>query len=592
MKNENIIVSVEGMVCISCERRVNNYIKKVPGVISAEANYNKGLVKIEYDSSICNYNNIYESLKETEYSIPKDPKTKKAHNNEVLKVIGIIILSIVVIILGTNSGSFNISDYLASNVSFLILFIIGLFSSLHCIGMCGGISMSQGISLDNSSKKNMIKPSLLYNLGRLISYSILGGIIGSIGSVFKISDNLQATIFIVSSLFMIFMGFNIYGLKIFRKFTIKLPFKKTKFKGPFIVGLLSGFMPCGPLQTMQLYALTTGSFIFGFLSMFSFALGTIPLMLTFGVLTNLLNKKASKNILKVSGIIIIVIGLSMANRGLSLVGFDAKTIASSIITPSSNSSDTTVPSVSKAKIENGVQTITLTASASGYSPKKIYIQKNVPTELIVKGNKITSCNNQIKIPSLGVSKKLKQGENKISFTAKESKNLTYSCWMGMITGTIVVVDDLKEIKEDESSSSKDSDNSSVKYYGMPIEKVPTDRLVKKTSVTTDSQTLDISSNNGDLEPAIIVGKTDLPLSLNFNIEDNSKLNGEYTIYNDTLKKSILSFKVENNTGTANIPKLSAGAYAIVFNNKLISIIEITKDFYNVNLEEIRSDYFN
>lgn len=590
MKSEKVVVKIDGMVCTSCEKRVEGYIKTVPNVISVKANYVKGNATIEYIKDKYDDINLCKSLENTEYSIAKNTK-----DNEIPKVIGIIILCAIVIFLGTYSGSFNISEYLNSNVSFLILFIIGIFSSLHCIGMCGGISMSQGISIANSSKRAMLKPSLLYNLGRLISYSIIGGVIGSIGSVFKISDNLQAGIFIFSSVFMIIMGFNIFGLKIFRKFTLKLPFKKSNQKTPFIVGLLNGFMPCGPLQTMQLYALTTGSFIFGFLSMFFFALGTIPLMLTFGVLSNLFNKKASKTILKFSGILIIFIGLTMGNRGLALVGYDVKTVASEIISPISKENTETkeVQKGSKAKIENGVQTVTITANSKGYSPKNVYIEKGVKTDLIVNGEKLTSCNNQIKIPSLKISKKLNKGENTISFTPKESETISYSCWMGMISGKIVVVDDLDTIKEKDSDTQSSTENSSAgQYFGMPIGNIPTNRLVKKLEINGDMQNLTISSEKNDLEPAVIIGNPNMKINLNFILEENSTLNGEYSIYNQSLNKVISTFKIENNKSTINIEGLSSGSYPIVYNNKLLAIIEITKDFDNINLEEIRNNYFN
>ena len=122
------------------------------------------------------------------------------------------------------------------------------------------------------------------------------------------------------------------GYSLFRKFNIKLPWSacsiKKKPKTPFLVGVLNGLMPCGPLQTMQLYALGTGSAYKGALAMLIFSLGTVPLMLTFGALSGLITKGYTKTLLKFSGILVVVLGMVMGTRGLALVGVNIPTTAS------------------------------------------------------------------------------------------------------------------------------------------------------------------------------------------------------------------------------------------------------------------------
>ena len=97
-----------------------------------------------------------------------------------------------------------------------------------------------------------------------------------------------------------------------------------------------------------------------------------------------------------------------------------------------------------ATIKDGVQTVKITADYSGYSPTPLYIQKNIPTKLIIDGKQLTGCNNTIVIPSLNIQKELKEGENIIEFTPGNT-DIDYSCWMGMISGNIKVVDDLSSI---------------------------------------------------------------------------------------------------------------------------------------------------
>ena len=196
------------------------------------------------------------------------------------------------------------TNKMLGNASFVMLFIVGVLSSLHCVGMCGGIMLTQTLDKDNllTDKKTSFNIALKYNLGRVISYTILGGIIGAVGSVFSLSMKVQGLIQVIASLFMIVAGLNMFGFKLFKNIKLNIPMLKGKCtnrnKSPFLVGILNGFMPCGALQTMQLYALGTGSFILGAFSMFLFALGTVPLMLGFGYISSRLTKSFSANIFK------------------------------------------------------------------------------------------------------------------------------------------------------------------------------------------------------------------------------------------------------------------------------------------------------
>lgn len=582
MSIKSLTINVDNMVCTSCEKSIDNNLKNLNGIIKCKSNFQKGKTYIKYDEEKCSYEDIVQAIEKSGYSISKNNTNNKS---ELLSIIGIIAIAFLIIVLSKNSTSFDISNILDSNIGYIAIFIVGLLSSLHCIGMCGGIMMSQSISIKEDSIINKLKPSLLYNLGRLISYTTLGGIVGGIGSVFSLSTTMQAFIFIFAGIFMIFMGFNMSGFKTFRKFTIKLPWNncKTNENKPFIVGLLNGFMPCGPLQTMQLYALATGSILSGALSMFFFSLGTIPLMLIFGALANVLNKKNSKKLIKLSGLIIIVLGFSMANRGLALTGFTLDSFSSTI-----DESNIEATSDSVATIVDGKQTITITAGSRGYTPREIYIQKDLPTELIIKGERITSCNNAINIPSLNIQKKLSSGDNIIEFTPENTDSIRYSCWMGMLRGTIRVVDDLSSINIIDGSSTYSEPEQ--QFYGLPLSSVPTDRLIKKTSINDTYQSLSIKNIGFQFEPAIIIAKENMNLNLSFNVNDSS-LNGTYTIYDETLTTIITTFEIKNGQGTLEINNMPSGAYGIIKDNYLFSIIETAPSLDNINLEDYRSKYF-
>ncbi|MDQ1001546.1 sulfite exporter TauE/SafE [Neobacillus niacini] len=110
-----------------------------------------------------------------------------------------------------------------NTASYAVLFVVGVITSIHCVGMCGGIMLSQSIGKESKNKFEAIKPALLYNAGRVVAYTVLGGIIGAIGSVFALSLSAKAGLQLFSGVFMIIMAFNMAGFKAFRKLQIKLP---------------------------------------------------------------------------------------------------------------------------------------------------------------------------------------------------------------------------------------------------------------------------------------------------------------------------------------------------------------------------------
>lgn len=565
------------MVCMSCEKKINKTLSNMKGVLEGKASYKKGTLFIKYDEDICSIKDIETVIKDIGYSITKD----SFKNNESLSIAGILLIALIIFKLSQNSGSFDMSESLKSNIGYISLFFVGAFTSLHCIGMCGGIMMSQSLSFKEDKPLGKLKPSLFYNLGRLTSYTLLGGIVGAIGSVFALSTSMQGLISLFAAVFMIIMGFNISGFKTFRSFSLNIPLlsaKNNNNKNPFIVGLLNGLMPCGPLQTMQLYALATGSFISGALSMFFFALGTMPLMMSFGLILGSLSKNRTKQILKLSGIIIVVLGVNMAFRGLSLLDINLQP---------NISTETTDKNI--ATIEGDKQSVKISATLRGYEPNVIYLQKGIEADLIIQGERLTSCNNEIIIPSLNVRKKLSSGDNVITFTPESDIN--FSCWMGMKRGRIKVVHSLDNIDTSSNTENDAPIYEEPKFFGIPISKVPTDRLIKRTTIQSNIQSINITSTLGDFEPSIIIGKENLRTLLSFNVEDSDLTNGKYRLLDSSLTKEITNFNIEKGKGEVTLTPLEAGQYGLVKGNQLYGIIYIWSNPLEADLEEIRKDFF-
>lgn len=307
---------VYGMKCHSCENAVENEINNLEGIINIEADHKNSMVIVTYENEICNDDKIKTAIKNSGFSYT---------NNMLIKIIILSILVISMFFLGNNPLTGLNASFDNTQTSYIVLFILGFFTSFHCMAMCGGILITQTINKDdcNYDKKYSFKIAFLYNSGRIISYTIIGGIVGSIGSIFSSTVEIQLFIKIIAGIFIIVSGLNMIGIKLFNNVKNPIIFRKStcvnNHKNPFIIGYLSGFLPCGPLQTMQLYALSRGSFILGASSMFVFSLGTLPMMLLFAYFSSRVNKSLNENIYKYIGILTIILGIFMITQNFIYV---------------------------------------------------------------------------------------------------------------------------------------------------------------------------------------------------------------------------------------------------------------------------------
>lgn len=424
---KQIYIKIEGMHCSHCETTIKNTLLKVHNIESIELNGN--IAYITYKKEL-NKNKLIKAINEKGYLTKEEyinEDINKLKNNIKLKEFILITLIILIIIIGINKlfdfNIFNAIPTIDSSITYSMLFLTGLLTSIHCISMCGAINLMATI---NTSSKISIKRPLLYNIGRVLSYTLIGGIVGLIGSILSISTTISGIIILIASILMFLMALNMLGL--IRLKRIKIFNFKSKSHNAFVIGLLNGFMPCGPLQAMQVYALSTGSFMRGAFSMFLFGLGTIPLMLSTGIILNLVKGKGRIIINKIASVLILILSLVMLNRSLLTLNID--------IFKCFNNYD----SFTASTIENGIQTIEFDLSYDNY--QDIILQKDIPVKMIIHVDKknLTGCNNEIIIKEFNIKQELKVGDNIIEFTPTKEMTFYYTCWMNMIKNTIKVID--------------------------------------------------------------------------------------------------------------------------------------------------------
>lgn len=470
-KMQKITFKVEGMTCSGCENKIEKNLNKIDGVKSVKANFGTENVIIEYDANKVNLVTITYTIEKLGYKVAKEEEKKQnevstLYNKENIKILGIIAAIFVVYLIVQNTIGFNFAPEINNNMGYGMLFVIGILTSIHCVAMCGGINISQcsKYSYNSTKKSSKLYPSFLYNMGRVVSYTVIGAVVGALGSVISFTGWTKAIVTILSGILMLIMGLNM--LNVFpwlRKFNPTIPrFFRSKVnkqkanKGPFYVGLLNGLMPCGPLQAMQIYALSTGSALQGALSMFLFAVGTVPLMFTLGALSSFLSEKFNKKMMKVSAALVIILAVVMIDRGLSLSGISLDiNVNGTSLTPSgqfATSSTSKQGYPNPSTINGDVQEVTTTLKNGEYSP--ITVQKGVKVKWTIKveAGDLNGCNNPVTIPKYNISKKLVVGDNVIEFTPTDTGKIVYTCWMGMVRSNIYVVDNVSTAATSDTSA--------------------------------------------------------------------------------------------------------------------------------------------
>jgi len=219
---------------------------------------------------------------------------------------------------------------------YLEIFIIGILGSMHCVGMCGGFVAMYSL------KKAVIRPTLsshiLYNLGRITTYSLLGGILGYIGSFVAYIGEYRgipgASLLIAGSL-MVLMGLNIAGVLgkrglfegaeitrtgLFRD-TLRRILTIESVGGTFLLGLLLGFLPCGLLYPIFMNAAASGGFLSGMLVMALFGAGTVPALMAFGYLVHRIRPHLKAWMFRIAAILIVLLGIRTLLRGMAFNGW-------------------------------------------------------------------------------------------------------------------------------------------------------------------------------------------------------------------------------------------------------------------------------
>jgi sulfite exporter TauE/SafE/copper chaperone CopZ len=440
-------LSIGDLHCQGCETIVEQAVTRLPGVEKAKADYDAGTLDVTFDPAQTDPAPIAAAVEAAGYSC--SPQRPARSPSNILGRLLLVLLALAGIV-GLLAGGGSLAErfqlpHLEHEMSYGLLFLVGLFTGFHCVGMCGGFVLGYATRSAAASGRTQWPTHLLYGLGKTLSYTLIGGGFGLLGSVIAFTPQNRGYAAIAAGAFLILFGINMldwfpglrrFGLRMPRFLVRCVSAESQKHSGPFSIGLLNGLMiACGPLQAMYVMAAGTGGFLEGARMLLAFGLGTLPVMLVFGMLAGAVSSRISHGLLKASALLVAALGLIMLNRGLLLAGtgYDFRSLAAL-----AERRLETLQATSAESREDGRQTIRMEVDGQGYHPNRFILKQGVPVEWTVVGQEITQCNRRIMVPALDLEFEVRPGESVIEFTPERAGVIGWSCWMGMLHGAFVV----------------------------------------------------------------------------------------------------------------------------------------------------------
>lgn len=451
LKKLTIEVRILGMTCGSCELLLERKIQAVHGVLAVNVNHRKGTARITvHGDAVPLRDKIEQVIRKAGYRVhdSDEPSSSKEESDKKWMEIGgslLIIFAIYKLLQAFDLVSLAPST--SGALSFGGIFVIGLVAGTSsCLAVTGGLLLALAAKhnelhrAETSTEKFI--PLLHFNIGRLVSYFVLGGVVGVIGQSVTLSTKMSGYTSIAVALIMLWLALTILHVIPKGSFPIRPPKKLSHWihnlsesdhpAAPFFLGAFTFFLPCGFTQSLQLVALASGNFFAGALTMFTFALGTLPSLIGLSAVSSTAKGTTSRLFLRFSGALVLVLAFSNLSSGLALTGF---TIANIFVTENQE----TPNAGALPTMNGGAEEVAMKVTRFGYEPSNLTIRAGMPVKWMIDGAGAQGCTSQIVVPTLNITKALSSGINEIDFTAPKKGTLAFSCSMGMVRGSFTVL---------------------------------------------------------------------------------------------------------------------------------------------------------
>jgi sulfite exporter TauE/SafE len=366
-------------------------------------------------------------------------------------------------------------------IDFIVAFITGLTTGgLSCLAVQGGLlasSMANQIEQDlrqapparkgqrplaGAQKPRAARPIVLFLLAKLAAYTLLGLLLGALGSVLQLTPLTRAIMLLAIGIFMLGNGLRMLNVHpIFRWFAIEPPSALTRFirrtakknssdLNPLFLGALTIFIPCGITQSMMALAIGSGQPLYGAAIMFSFILGTSPVFFTVAYLTARLGARLEANFMRFVAAVVLILGVVTINSGLNLIGspLSLSSMARAVyawVAPGPSAAPATQNKVLApagpdlpAPASPSDTSLVIQARNNGYAPEQLQARSGTAITLNVVTNNTRSCSRAFVIPALGIERVLPETGSETFQIPPQPRGtvLEFTCSMGMYSGQI------------------------------------------------------------------------------------------------------------------------------------------------------------
>ena len=443
--------SVYGTTCSSCEIVIEREVRELPGIESVDVLHAKKLMTIHHaEGKKPSVKELKGLLSAHGYKIGeknvecKEAETNSAPSWNVRRTGAILLLVVALYLLLKQSGLLTLTPNVESIGNLSGVFVVGLvaaFSSCTAVlsGLVAAVSASAAKVNQNASLSARMRPHYLFNFGRLAGFVAFGAIIGMIGQAVQLSAGANGLFVLVIALLMVGLGVNLLDL-VPQGVAISPPkwlshrihdLGSSHHPGvPFALGAGTFFLPCGFTQAMQLFALSLGDPRSSAIVMGVFALGTLPALLGIGAITSKAKGPSLKKLTQVAGVAVLVLGISNIENSLALLDMHPSSL---FVEAAGDAADIVV--------EGDWQVIEMDVTSRGtYEPSVLTVQEGVPVRWEITGADFMGCANTLMMREFGVNEHLGEGLNIVEFTPTKTGSFTFSCSMGMVRGTMHVVE--------------------------------------------------------------------------------------------------------------------------------------------------------
>jgi sulfite exporter TauE/SafE/copper chaperone CopZ len=329
---QTYIFHVNDMHCHSCVLLTESELAEHPSISSVKSSLETKSVEIQGDFNGMPPKNMVKELSQllSQHSLSIESETSSVNWKEFVFAVPIAFVFGLLFFLLQKFGIVNLVN--TGDVGYGTAFVVGIIASLStCMAVVGGLVLSMSATFAHEGDK--VRPQMLFHVGRIVSFFVLGGVIGAVGAAFQLGAIETFILGLIVGLVMLVLGINL--LDVFHwtkrlqpsmpKLLSQKAFSVTKFNHTFtpaLVGIATFFLPCGFTQSMQIYALSTGSFLKGALTMLAFALGTLPVLALVSFSSFTLKSGSRSGIFfKSAGLIVIMFAVFNILNSLVAIGW-------------------------------------------------------------------------------------------------------------------------------------------------------------------------------------------------------------------------------------------------------------------------------